>query len=70
VCLCVYNIYYLLCYCVSHAQVDGRGKPRVWICRDKISGQPRGDGIVGYELPQAARMAIDRFHSQLLLLLS
>ena len=44
-------------------QLDARGKPRVWVCRDKASGRPRGDGIVGYEVPQAATQAIDRFHS-------
>jgi len=38
----------------------------VWICRDKQSGRPRGDGIVGYEVPQAASLAIDRFHSELI----
>jgi len=44
-------------------QLDARGKPRVWVCRDKASGRPRGDGIVGYEMPQAASLAIDRFNS-------
>lgn len=38
------------------------GKPRVWLCRDKETGRPRGDGIVGYEQPQAARIAIERFN--------
>jgi len=46
-------------------QRDARGKPRVWICRDKESGRPRGDGIVGYDLPQAASLAIERFHSKM-----
>ena len=46
-------------------QVDVRGKPRVWVCRDKITGQPRGDGIVGYDMAQAATLAIDRFNSEL-----
>jgi len=45
-------------------QLDARGKPRVWVCRDKTSGRPRGDGIVGYKAPQAAALAIDRFHSK------
>jgi len=44
--------------------MDARGNPRVWVCRDKQTNIPRGDGIVGYELAQAATMAIDRFHSQ------
>jgi len=42
--------------------MDARGKPRVWVCRDKATGRPRGDGIVGYETPQAASLAIDRYH--------
>jgi len=45
-------------------QLDARGKPRVWVCRDKLTGIPRGDGIVGYEVPQAASLAIDRFNSE------
>ena len=44
-------------------QVDARGKPRVWVCREKSTGRPRGDGIVGYEIPQAASLAIERFNS-------
>ena len=35
----------------------------MWICRDKETGRPRGDGIVGYDMPQAASLAIERFHS-------
>ena len=53
-----------LCLCVL--KLDPRGKPRVWVCRDKASGQPRGDGIVGFEVPQAATLAIERFHSTFL----
>jgi RNA-binding protein FUS len=50
-------------------QADTRtGKPRVWLCRDKITGQPRGDGIVGYEHAHIATAAIDRFHSKPILL--
>ena len=46
-------------------QADTRtGKPRVWLCRDKVTGQPRGDGIVGYEQAHTATAAIDRFHSK------
>jgi len=53
----------ILCFSCA-LQLDGRGKPRVWVCRDKTSGRPRGDGIVGYELAQSASLAIDRYHSE------
>jgi len=42
----------------------------VWICRDKVTGRPRGDGIVGYEHAQAASQAIDRFNSTFSFLLA
>jgi len=50
--------------CLLWLQLNEMGKPKVWLSRDNTSGQPMGDGIVGYVSPQAAVLAIRRFHSK------
>ena len=60
----------LICFCgcavlcVFWLQLDARLKPKVWLSRDDTSGRPLGDGIVGYDSPQAADLAIKRFNSK------
>ncbi|CAM6086054.1 unnamed protein product [Calypogeia fissa] len=39
------------------------GRPKIWIYRDKVSNEPKGDATVSYEDPHAASAAVDWFNN-------
>ena len=41
-----------------------KGKKKVWIYRDKSTGQPKGDATVSYEDPNGAKGAVDWFNGK------
>ncbi|EPS57522.1 hypothetical protein M569_17294, partial [Genlisea aurea] len=38
------------------------GRPKIWIYRDKVTNEPKGDATVTYEDPHAALAAVEWFH--------
>ncbi|KAG0476202.1 hypothetical protein HPP92_013043 [Vanilla planifolia] len=40
------------------------GRPKIWIYRDKVTNEPKGDATVTYEDPHAALAAVEWFHSK------
>ena len=47
-----------------NSQKDKRtGNPKIWIYRDKITNEPKGDATITYEDPHAATAAVEWFNS-------
>ncbi|WOL10981.1 transcription initiation factor TFIID subunit 15 isoform X1 [Canna indica] len=40
------------------------GRPKIWLYRDKITNEPKGDATITYEDPHAAMAAVDWFHNK------
>ncbi|GJZ84902.1 transcription initiation factor TFIID subunit 15 isoform X1, partial [Tanacetum coccineum] len=40
------------------------GRPKIWIYRDKVTNEPKGDAIVTYEDPYAAQAAVEWFNNK------
>ncbi|KAK6921442.1 Zinc finger, RanBP2-type, partial [Dillenia turbinata] len=40
------------------------GRPKIWIYRDKVTNEPKGDATVTYEDPHAALAAVEWFHNK------
>ncbi|KAJ8484042.1 hypothetical protein OPV22_016527 [Ensete ventricosum] len=40
------------------------GRPKIWLYRDKITNEPKGDATVTYEDPHAALAAVEWFHNK------
>lgn len=39
------------------------GRPKIWIYRDKVSNEPKGDAMITYEDPHAAAAAVEWFNN-------
>ena len=51
--------------CCHTTQKDKRtGRPKIWIYRDKVTNEPKGDATVTYEDPHAASAAVDWFNNK------
>lgn len=47
------------------SQKDKRtGRPKIWLYRDKLTNEPKGDATVTYEDPHAALAAVEWFNSK------
>nr|GEY21292.1 transcription initiation factor TFIID subunit 15 [Tanacetum cinerariifolium] len=40
------------------------GRPKIWIYRDKVTNEPKGDATVTYEDPYAAQAAVEWFNNK------
>ncbi|BAF24729.2 Os09g0299500 [Oryza sativa Japonica Group] len=40
------------------------GRPKIWIYRDKVTNEPKGDATVTYEDPHAASAAVEWFNNK------
>ncbi|CAN4107001.1 unnamed protein product [Withania somnifera] len=40
------------------------GRPKIWLYRDKVTNEPKGDATVAYEDPHAALAAVDWFNNK------
>ncbi|GKD11591.1 transcription initiation factor TFIID subunit 15, partial [Tanacetum coccineum] len=40
------------------------GRPKIWIYRDKVTNEPKGDATVTYEDPYAAQSAVEWFNNK------
>ncbi|XP_076895000.1 transcription initiation factor TFIID subunit 15-like isoform X1 [Bidens hawaiensis] len=40
------------------------GRPKIWLYRDKVTDEPKGDATVTYEDPYAALAAVEWFHNK------
>ncbi|OAY63606.1 transcription initiation factor TFIID subunit 15-like isoform X1 [Ananas comosus] len=40
------------------------GRPKIWLYRDKVTDEPKGDATVTYEDPHAALAAVEWFHNK------
>ncbi|XP_072986779.1 transcription initiation factor TFIID subunit 15 isoform X2 [Typha latifolia] len=40
------------------------GRPKIWLYRDKVTNEPKGDATITYEDPHAALAAVDWFHNK------
>ncbi|CAN6463447.1 unnamed protein product [Victoria cruziana] len=40
------------------------GRPKIWLYRDKVTNEPKGDATVTYEDPHAALAAVEWFHDK------
>lgn len=40
------------------------GRPKVWLYRDKVTNEPKGDATVTYEDPYAAQAAVEWFNNK------
>lgn len=46
-------------------QKDKRtGRPKIWLYKDKVTDEPKGDATVTYEDPHAAMAAVDWFNNK------
>ena len=51
--------------CCHTTQKDKRtGRPKIWIYRDKVTNEPKGDATVTYEDPHAASAAVEWFNNK------
>ncbi|GKD73176.1 transcription initiation factor TFIID subunit 15, partial [Tanacetum coccineum] len=49
----------------SSSQKDKRtGRPKIWIYRDKVTNEPKGDATVTYQDPYAAQAAVEWFNNK------
>ncbi|XP_006660668.1 transcription initiation factor TFIID subunit 15 isoform X2 [Oryza brachyantha] len=50
---------------MGFSQKDKRtGRPKIWIYRDKVTNEPKGDATVTYEDPHAALAAVEWFNNK------
>ncbi|XP_010907647.2 transcription initiation factor TFIID subunit 15 isoform X1 [Elaeis guineensis] len=40
------------------------GRPKIWLYRDKVTNEPKGDATITYEDPHAASAAVEWFHNK------
>ncbi|KAK8965865.1 hypothetical protein KSP40_PGU011871 [Platanthera guangdongensis] len=40
------------------------GRPKIWLYRDKVTNEPKGDGTITYEDPHAALAAVEWFNNK------
>lgn len=41
-----------------------KGRPKIWLYRDKVTNEPKGDATVTYEDPHAALAAVEWFNNK------
>lgn len=57
--------HFSIVFCIEICQKDKRtGRPKIWLYKDKVTDEPKGDATVTYEDPHAAMAAVDWFNNK------
>lgn len=52
------------CFCFMLQKDKRSGRPKIWLYRDKVTNEPKGDATVTYEDPHAALAAVEWFNNK------
>lgn len=60
------SVFYICFSLLLHIiQKDKRtGRPKIWLYRDKMTNEPKGDATVTYDDPHAAKAAVEWFNNK------